>query len=123
MDREEWMSSLKEKITGAAGVAKEKSKELVEITRIKFAIMDAESEIKKLLADIGTLVYQARKSETEIDETFSDKCEQIDTLYAEIADMQARLDEMKNLKTCGACGAKIATGSEFCSACGQKVEN
>lgn len=122
MDREEWMSSLKDKITGAAGVAKKKSEELVEITRIKFVIMDAEGEIKKLLADIGALIYEARKNESEIDESLTDKCEQIDTLYAEIAEAQARLDALKNLKSCASCGAKVAAGSEFCSACGTKIE-
>ena len=121
MDRDVWMSNLKEKIATTAGAAKEKSKELVEITRIKFAIMDTEGEIKKLLKDIGEMVYEARKNDSEIDDSLTDKCDQIDVLYAEIAEAQARLDELKSLRNCSVCGKKVSLGSDFCPCCGTRV--
>lgn len=123
MEREEWMNSIKEKITTTAGAAKKKSGELVEITRLKFSIMDTEGEIKKLLSDIGTIVYEARKNDTEIDDSLTDKCDQIDGLYAQIAEAQARIDELKNLKTCASCGNKMASGNEYCPSCGAKASS
>ena len=121
MERDELMNTIKEKITTTAGVARKKSGELVEITRLKFSVMDTEGEIKKLLSDIGTIVYEARKNDTEIDDSLTDKCDQIDVLYSQIAEAQARIDELRNLKTCDACGKKMAAGNDFCPSCGAKA--
>lgn len=121
MEKEELMNTIKEKITTTAGVAKKKSGELVEITRLKFSIMDTEGEIKKLLNDIGSMIYNAHKNDTEIDDSINDKCVEIDGLYAEITEAQARVDELRNLKSCASCGKKMPLGSEYCPACGTKA--
>ena len=121
MEKEELMNTIKEKITTTAGVAKKKSGELVEITRLKFSIMDTESDIKKLLNDIGGIIYEAHKNDTEIDDSLGDKCVEIDGLYAKIAEAQGRIDELRKLKTCTSCGKKMPLENEFCPACGTKV--
>lgn len=121
MDKDVWMSDLKDKITTTASAAVRKSGELVEITRIKFAIMDTEGEIKKLLRDIGTIVYEARKNNTEIDDSINDKCEQIDELYEEIEEAQERLIELRSLQVCPDCGKKVKISCEYCPSCGSFI--
>ncbi len=121
MGKEEFVSTLMEKLSRTVDVTKKKSGELVEITRLKFAIMDTEGEIKKLLSEIGTIVYEARKNDTEIDESLAEKCDRIDALYAEIEESQKRMDVLRSVKVCPSCEKKMPADCEFCPSCGLKV--
>lgn len=114
--------NIKETISNAAKTAVNKSNELVEATKLKFAISDAENEIKKLYEKMGKGIYDSFKSGEEPSEDLKDTCEQIDKLYESIEELRAKLREYKKVKLCKSCGAEMDIDSSFCSKCGEKAD-
>ena len=77
--------NIKETISNAAKTAVNKSNELVEATKLKFAISDAEGEIKKLYESLDELKAKLREyknvklcancgAEMDADSAFCSKC-------------------------------------------------
>ena len=58
-----------------------------------------------------------RQSEVDGAEHF----ELIKEALEEIERMKLEIMELRGTKTCPKCGAELADGAEFCSACGEKV--
>lgn len=114
--------NIKETISNAAKTAVNKSNELVEATKLKFAISDAEGEIKKLYEKMGKGIYDSFKSGEEPSEDLKDTCAQIDKLYESLDELKAKLREYKNVKLCANCGAEMDADSAFCSKCGEKAD-
>ena len=115
------ISDFKETISSVAESVKNKSSEIFESTKIRFALSDAESEVSKLMREIGKSVYEAYKNGQEPSETIHENCEAIDAKYKEIEEMRSKLRVYKNVSVCPQCGAEISSESAFCSKCGVKI--
>lgn len=115
------VNSIKQSIEKAAKTAVSKSTELLEVTKLKISIADAESEIDRLMRDIGRTIYEAYSKNEEPNEDISETCLMIDAKYAEIEEKQARIIECKNMIACPNCGKGIEKGSDYCSKCGEKL--
>ncbi len=118
---ENFFENVREKFSGAAKFAAQKSNELVGVTKIKFAISDAEEDIKKTMRDMGELLYQAYKNEDAPGEVLEEKCKAIDIKYDEIEQLRRKLGEIKNMKVCSYCGKELERDATFCSKCGERV--
>jgi rubrerythrin len=114
-----FFDSVKETVTNAGTATASKAKELAEITKLKNAIATKEREIKDAYEEIGKLYYETHKDAQEVG--FSDAIDQIDAAKQVIAQKQAELNEVKNVKICPNCGSVIDEGSMFCAKCGQSV--
>jgi len=117
----DFLTKVKEAVTGVTKTAVDKSNELVEVTKLKLAIRDAENEIEKHFREIGEAVYNASKSEVDPSEIITSGCEAIEGKYKELAEMREKLREYKNIKVCPSCGCEVPTDSAFCNKCGEKM--
>ncbi len=117
----DFFEKLKETVAGATKTAVDKSNEIVEVTKIKFAIRDMENETEKLLREIGEAVYNSVKSGNDPSEIIEAHCKEIDTKYEEITALREKLRAYKNIKLCSGCGCEVAEDSVFCSKCGEKM--
>ncbi len=115
------ISDFKETISNVAESVKNKSSEIFESTKIKFALSDAESEVSKLMREIGRSVYESYKNGQEPPETINENIAAIDAKYKEIEEMRSKLRGYKNVSVCPQCGAEINSESVFCSKCGAKL--
>lgn len=114
------ITNIKETFEKAAKTAVTKSNEIIDLTKLKFAISDAETEISKLMREIGKAVYEAYKENAEPDESINVSCATIDEKYEEIEKMRVQMREIKNLRACEQCGSEQDDEALFCSKCGQK---
>ncbi len=115
------ITNIKETLEKAIKTGVDKSNEIVEITKLKYAIADMEGDISKLMREIGESVYEAYKDSKEPDETINESCATISEKYAQIDEMRAKLNELKKLTICPKCGAAMDKDSQFCSKCGEKL--
>ena len=115
------ISDFKETISNVAETVKSKSSEIFEITKIKFALSDAEGEVSKFMREIGRVVYESYKSGEEPGESLNEICEAIDAKYKDIEEMRSKLRGIKNISVCPECGAEVSNESVFCSKCGAKL--
>lgn len=122
----EWLEKISDFAKGAASktakIAKDKSGELYEITKLSIAISDAENKIDKLFKNVGILTYRDYENGIELSEDIKELLGGVDEKFKEIEEMKAKINEIKSVNTCPKCGATNPKGSNFCSNCGETLE-
>ena len=108
-----------EKFTNSAV---EKTSSVVNQTKLNYAVGVNEKKIKDVFAQIGKAVYDEYKNGGECPEAIADDLKLIDSLYDEIAELKAKIADMKNSVVCSKCGAYNTNESIFCSQCGEKLQ-
>ncbi|MCP8617281.1 zinc ribbon domain-containing protein [Salirhabdus salicampi] len=104
---------------GATNISK-KTKDTVEINRLKMQNSSKEKEIKELYFEIGKIAYQKHIEEANV--TFSENeltlFFQIDTLQHEINETELEIARLNGKKLCQSCGEYVINDIKFCSSCG-----
>lgn len=117
-----------------------KSESLVENSRIKSAISANQKQLETEISALGTKVYQMWKSDQVNVELLTQDFERMKGIEAEIASLNARLEQVKAEENkilgsaakpapapaagtvfCTNCGKALAAGSRFCDECGTPV--
>ena len=105
-----------------------------EINRVKAQVRKLEREKDKSFPDLGKLAYQAYMEGRLSDPALVEACSrlkeidtQVEQASAQIANLQAQAQQMKEIKgtgapeplaACPSCGAAVASGLKFCGNCG-----
>lgn len=118
----DFLDVLKEKINHTTRVVAKKSNELVEITKLRAEASDVEGEIDKTLRCIGQALYEAYKTGDDGYASIEEACKELDVAYARVADIQAKIAELRHVKKCPACGKDMERDAAFCSVCGVRFE-
>ena len=95
-----WFDKVKHTATKTAKIAKDKSTDLYEITRMSFAISEKESKIDKIFKNIGMLTYRDHENGVEFSEDIVLLLEDIDKKYEEIEALKAEINKIKNMEVC-----------------------
>lgn len=123
----EWFEKVsdfaKDAATKTARIAKDKSGEIYEITKLSIAISEAESKIDKLFKNVGILTYRDYENGFELSEDITSLLKDVDDKFKEIETMKAKINEIKSVKTCPKCSASNAKSANFCQNCGEILEN
>lgn len=117
-----FLSGLGEKVGKAAQAAAKKSNEIVEITKINMNISSEEEKIQKIFKQIGELVFDDFKNNTDTGESVVALCQQVVTHQQTIKELKEKLMIVKNIKACSNCGAELELSVTFCPKCGTKQE-
>ena len=116
-----WFDQVKDTVKKTAGAAYDKSEQLVDIAKLKLALVSAENETEKLYKELGILCYENSKG-TEPVGSADEIIEKIDAKYAEISEIKNNIAKTKKLKLCSKCSKEVAPESTFCQYCGEKFE-
>ena len=116
-----FFDNLTEMISGKGKEAAEVAKKVAEIANLKGKISGVETEIKKNYRKIGEAYFEAYK-DAEVSCEFEEYVQAIRDAKVAIAEMTAKLTELKGDVECKGCGSAIKAGSSFCPNCGTKVE-
>ncbi len=131
----DFFDKMKDGISKGIDTIGAKGKELMEDTQTQLQISSLRDKRKKALGDLGALAYALVQKGALADEAAQAASRTIGSLDQEIAAKQALLDQSGDeTKPAGAvvpkagsalvkcdCGAEIATGVKFCSACGKQL--
>lgn len=99
------------------------AKVTVEINRLKLQISNKKKEIQEHYLQIGEAVFRIRQ-EGESDqklEAIDNWCNQILSVQANIKELELKIKELSNEKTCE-CGKVLPLDAKFCVSCGHKFE-
>ena len=108
-------------VGSAAHNVVKKSGEVVEYSKIKYAMYGVNSTIRELKEEIGQAVYDSYKTSTPLDEIVKEKCAQIDKLSEQLGEYEDQLDNYKSMVKCPECGQSVKDDSNFCSVCGARI--
>lgn len=109
------------RLTDAGQGVAQQTKNFTDVTRLNGMISEKERKISQLYSSLGQSYYEAHKSDSEADERR--KIEEINTLFAEIAQCRESIKQIKGVVKCPNCGAEVALTAAFCNACGAKISH
>lgn len=115
-------NSLLDKAISVANVAGKKTEEMVEASKLKIQEVSVNADLANCYEKIGSLVYSTRKLGTDNELEISELVEQADALLEQLAQLQAKREEIRKVKKCPNCGASCATDAHFCSRCGMVLQ-
>ena len=133
--------SLKDTLNKSVAAVSVKSETLVESSRVKSAISNAQKRLEAEKAALGVKLYQAWKDGTASMEVFDEDFARIQGVESEITGLNARLAQIKAEEDkilgatqprpaapaaagtvfCTKCGKALPAGSRFCDECGTPV--
>jgi len=113
--------SIINKITDTAGVVAQKVESTVDLTKQKYNIAKKNKELDLLYLDLGKLFYTNKEDLAGSSEEILSLCNAISEKKAEISELEGKIKEGENKKTCPECKKTVGEGDEFCSHCGKKL--
>ena len=109
------------KAKAAAGVAGKKTEEMLETSKLKLQVVQINSDIDKIYKRIGELMYSQSRNNISASAEIEDAMNQIDKLYQDATDINAKISEMQKFIKCSNCGAANSMDAIFCSRCGRTL--
>ena len=113
-----FFDELKKQMSGVAAGAQKAA----EIARLQRQVNLKQEEFDELFKEIGQLYYICHKRGEQPGEEMDGKCAKVDSLAAEIEGLKLKLDDIKQIRRCTACGSIQNNESKFCANCGAKLE-
>lgn len=108
--------TVKSVLTDAAQVVGQKSGELIDASKTKYAIFELKKEIKKLYSEIGKMEYQSYIEGVDNSDDVKLKCGVIKAKYAKIRILESGTENIDF--NCPECGCPNSADAEYCSSCG-----
>lgn len=105
----------------AADYAGKKTGEFVEISKLRISASETEKKIDDEYRELGKMVYKASKEHTDCTEYVQEKATAIDTLYTELAGINNKINDLRNVKKCPLCSFINQQEADFCMKCGTKL--
>ena len=94
---------------------------MYESQKVVNKIGSEERMVKKLMADMGKIIYERFTAGEEVDEEMAPFCEQIGQHMEKIESLKTESLRRKGQKICPECGKTVESGFAFCPFCGASV--
>ena len=116
----QFLDGLSKRLSDAGQGVSKHAKDFTEVTRLKGAIAEQERLTSALLQELGYTCYQRHMDDPG--SVYADSIARLRTAYAQIAQYQEQIRQIKGIRICPACGGEVGPDSGFCSGCGAKME-
>lgn len=110
---------ISQKASETTGKAVQKAKDLSDVARLNAAISEEENKIRELYYQIGKLYSAMHMQDAE--PAFADLVAAVAEANNKIVCCKQQILDIKGVISCPRCGAEVAVGSAFCSACGSPI--
>ena len=120
----DFFDKLGQKISEGYNAAAEKTKEMANETKLKFAISDCKDKINEEYKKIGKSVYEMllNDRDNEIALKLINEFKTVDGLNESIKKSEEEILSLNGKKKCEKCGAEIDKNATVCPKCGANIE-
>ena len=119
----EWFDKVKDTAAKTAKMAKDKSNELYEITKLSISVNDCESKIDKLFKNAGILAYRDYENGAVMSEDIVSILKDVDEKFKENEELKAKINDIKSVEICPKCNTANPKNANFCQNCGETLGN
>lgn len=116
-----WFNKIKDTASKATQIAKSKSNEIYEVTKLNLSVNECEAKIEKMFKNAGVLCYRDFENNVEMSEDIKMIMEDIDKKYKEIEELKAKINDIKDVRQCPSCNANNPAEAKFCNSCGKDL--
>ena len=127
------VKDLLDRIRGTAGVAADvaadtarvagrRAGQMVDVAKLNVQLFDLNGEYNEVLRQLGQVMYDAHLGQETDKEPVSELLSKADDTAARIAEVKARIADLRMAQTCPACGAPCGREDKFCRRCGGTLE-
>ena len=111
------------KAKAAATVLGEKAGQYVDISKLKFKLIELKSDLKSEYENLGKCTYENNKKNIENSSDITVCIAQIDNLKLQIEELERQMATMKNKVICHACRSQNEINAVYCTKCGKKISD
>ena len=105
----------------AAYIAGQKAEELLSVAKANVKIAGLKADVNTALREAGELIYATHTGNPTDSEVLLAKLQEVDALYAQIAEYEEQIGREAAAPACGTCGAAVQEDAAFCGECGEKL--
>lgn len=116
------LENLGKTLSDTAEAVSKKTKEEVEVQKIKSQVRGMERSNERDFQDIGKMIYDKFKKGEVVDTAFIELCEAIEGREQAIEESGKKIAELKGLDVCPNCKEHVNADVVFCPKCGTKLE-
>ena len=116
------LSKITKSVTGGAKTAAKKSGEVYEITKINISLSSEEDKLKSIYTELGKAAFEEFEKGASVNENLTSLYNQAADCKKTINELKEKVNELKKIKYCVNCGAKLDISTAFCPKCGAKNE-
>lgn len=116
-----WFNKVKDTASKATQIAKSKSNEIYEVTKLNLSVNECEAKVEKMFKNAGVLCYRDFENGVEMSEDIKMIMEDIDKKYKEIEELKGKINEIKDVRQCPACSCNNPSDAKFCNSCGKEL--
>ena len=116
------LENLGKTLADKAEAVSKKTKEEVEVQKIKSQVRGMERSNERDFQDIGKMIYDKFVKGEVVDTAFVEFCEAIQGREVAIEEANKKIADLKGLDVCQNCKEHVAADVVFCPKCGTKME-
>ena len=104
-----------------ARVAGKKAGQMVDVAKLNVQLFDLNGDYNDVMRMLGQVMYDTHKGRASEGDPVTQLLLKADDLSEKIAEVKARIADLRQAQTCPACGAPCGKGDKFCRSCGQQL--
>ena len=103
-----------------ARAAGKKAGQMVDVAKLNVQLFDLNGEFNDVLRQLGQVMYNTHLGR-EAEEDVSQLLQRADDTAARVAELKSRIADLRQSRSCPACGAPCGKGDKFCRSCGASL--
>ena len=104
-----------------ARVAGRKAGQMVDVAKLNVLLFDLNGEFNDLLRQLGQVMYSTHQGRSPEGDPVTQLLAKADETAEKIADVKARIADLRQSRSCPTCGAPCGKGDKFCRSCGASL--
>lgn len=113
-----FLDELNKRVNGLA----QSAQKTAEVAKLQHQISQKQAEFDSLYHQIGQMYYACRQRGVQPDDSIDTLCDRVTAAAQEIEVIRGKIDEIRNVARCAACGKEVSRDARFCPNCGAKIE-
>ena len=126
------VKALLERIMGTAGYAADaaadgaraagrRAGQMVDVAKLNVQLFDLNGEYNDILRQLGQVMYDTHRGEAPEHDKVSRLLVQADENAGKIVDLNGRIADLKQTRSCPSCNTSCGKGDKFCRQCGAEL--
>ena len=104
-----------------ARVAGRKAGQMVDVAKLNVQLFDLNGDLSDVLKQLGQVMYDTHRGQSPEGDPVTQLLESADETAAKVAEVKARIADLRQALRCPACGASCGREDVVCRACGRKL--